>query len=86
MEKKQTALDWYIEQLDKLEYEYENKGIGILKYIDRSKEIRNQAKQMEKEQIEMAYKEGNHSEMRGGKVIFEKMEQYYNETYGGNNE
>jgi hypothetical protein len=40
-------------------------------------------KQMEKEQIEDAYKEGNHSEMRGGKVIFEKMEQYYNETYGG---
>jgi|688.fasta_scaffold90727_3 hypothetical protein len=42
-----------------------------------------QAKQIEKEQIETAYKEGNHSEMRGGKVIFEKMESYYNETYGG---
>jgi hypothetical protein len=42
-----------------------------------------QAKQMEKEQIEEAWDEGNHSEMRGGKVIFEKMEQYYNETYGG---
>jgi len=43
-------------------------------------------KQIEKEQIEEAYKEGNHSEMRGGKVIFEKMEQYYNETYGGQDE
>ena len=77
---KQTALDWYIEQLDKLEYEYENKGIGILKYIDRSKEIRNQAKQMEKEQIEEAWYDG----ISGGQCG--TPEEYYNETYGGQDE
>lgn len=45
-----------------------------------------QIKAMHKEEIKDAYKEGNHSEMRGGKVIFEKMEDYYNETFGGDNE
>lgn len=66
---KQTAVEW-------LEKAYwDNKRTLSQKHFE-------QAKQMEKEQIETAYKEGNHSEMRGGKVIFEKMEQYYNETYG----
>ena len=83
---KQTAVEWFVEQLDKLEYEYDVEGISILEFDKRKIEIENQAKQMMKEQIEMAYKEGNHSEMRGGKVIFEKMEQYYNETYGGQEE
>jgi hypothetical protein len=83
---KQTAVEWFVEQLDKLEYEYDVEGISILEFDKRKIEIENQAKQMMKEQIEMAYKEGNHSEMRGGKVIFEKMEQYYNETYGGQDE
>lgn len=41
-------------------------------------------KQIEKEQIMQSYKAGNHSETRGGNVIFEKMEQYYQQTYGGN--
>jgi len=69
MEKKQTAVEWLASYI---------KGITDLN----CDEIIEQAKQMEKEQIETAYKEGNHSEMRGGKVIFEKMEQYFNETYG----
>lgn len=68
--KKQTAVEW-------LEDRYRPKG-----YI--TAEEFNQAKEMEKQQIMDAYKSGNHTETRGGKVIFEKMEQYYNETYGGN--
>ena len=83
MEKKQTALDWYIEQLDKLEYEYENKGIGILKYIDRSKEIRNQAKQMEKEQMIDAILDNRNITSQ---VTLKDAEHYFNELYGGNNE
>ena len=67
---KQTAVEW-------LEDRYRPKG-----YI--TAEEFNQAKEMEKQQIMDAYKSGNHTETRGGKVIFEKMEQYYNETYGGN--
>jgi hypothetical protein len=71
MEKKQTAVDLLVSILNK-------EGFAPV-LTDEEIQI---ARQMEKEQIESAYKEGNHSEMRGGKVIFEKMEQYYNETYG----
>ena len=80
MEKKETAVDYLVEQLFKI-----RNNTTEVKEMN-SKSIIDQAKQMEKEQIESAYKEGNHSEMRGGKVIFEKMEQYYNETYGGQEE
>jgi hypothetical protein len=74
---KQTAVEWLFNQIKK-------EMIGIeYDYADEFNQLFEQAKEMEKEQIENAYKEGNHSEMRGGKVIFEKMEQYYNETYGG---
>ena len=71
---KHTAVEWLVEQLIP----------NAMRMFDATTcNAIEQAKQMEKEQIEIAYKEGNHSEMRGGKVIFEKMEQYYNETYGG---
>jgi hypothetical protein len=40
-----------------------------------------QAKEMEKEHICNAYKEGNHSEMRGGKFINPIADEYYNQTY-----
>jgi len=68
---KQTAVEYLVQQLIKEGFFKRLPIIAIQK-----------ASQMEKEQIQYAYKEGNHSEMRGGKVIFEKMEQYYNETYG----
>ena len=83
MEKKQTALDLYVEQSQILQDKFD---VGLISFLELCRQkviLLDQAKQMEKEQIEMAYKEGNHSEMRGGKVIFEKMESYYNETYGG---
>ena len=41
-----------------------------------------EAKQMEKGQIIETFKAGNHTEMRGGKVIGIISEQYYNETFG----
>ena len=70
MEKKQTA----VELLEKAYWD--NKGTLSQKHFD-------QAKQMEKEQIEDAHEigyinGGNHKNVNG--------EQYYNETYGGNNE
>ena len=67
----QTAVEWLIEthfgSIENCTPDFRNKI--------------NQAKEIEKQQIIDAYKEGNHSEMRGGKVIFEKMEQYYNDTF-----
>jgi len=88
MEKKQTALDWHIEKRNRLEYEYSTKSIGISEYIERKKDIEVQAKQMEKEQIEMACNQQEFEDIDGlgiCETIF-KGEQYYNETYGGQDE
>lgn len=62
--KKQTAVEWLI---DKLPHSIETQ---FKKHID-------QAKEMEKEQIENAYWEGGHDVPTHGR----QCEQYYNETY-----
>ena len=74
MEKKQSSIEWIVEKLENLIPQGNQIVIGV---------IFEQAKAMHKDEIKDAYKEGNHSEMRGGKVIFEKMEDYYNEKFGG---
>ena len=67
---KQTAVEWLIDQL--------TPSISLQqKHID---ELKNQAKEMEKEQIIDAYKFGLSDEYVIGSQT------YYNETYGGNNE
>jgi len=86
MEKKQTAVEWYANASHELIVKKNNGEITNTDFLIMHHNLFYEAQKMEKEQIEEAYKEGNHSEMRGGKVIFEKTEQYYNETYGGNNE
>jgi hypothetical protein len=86
MEKKQTTINVLKQHIQDaieksvVDNHYESGYKQCL--IDIQNKIDDGLLQMEKEQIEMAYKEGNHSEMRGGKVIFEKMEEYFNETYG----
>jgi len=77
MEKKQTAVDYLVEELFKI-----RNNTTEVKEMN-SKSIIEQAKQMEKEQIEDAHKigyinGGNHKSVNG--------EQYYNETYGGQDE
>jgi hypothetical protein len=67
--KKQTAVQYLIEQLFP-------KALGEEQYYHI--EI---AKAMERQQIIDAYVNGNHSEMRGGKVIHSISEQYYTETF-----
>jgi hypothetical protein len=69
--KQQTAVDWLIEEL--------TPTITLQqKYID---DIKKQAKEMEKEQMcKFAYKCHNHYKVYGDFNI----EQYFNETYGGN--
>jgi hypothetical protein len=72
MEKKQTAVEWFYQRI-------------LAKDI---KEVFEQAKQMEKEQIIEAHgiKESHGAE--GSRNFWQQTtgEQYYNETYGGNNE
>ena len=62
---KQTAVEWLIEQM-KLD-ELFNADYFI-----------QQAKEMEKEQITEAFKEGN---LNNGWLLKHEMEQYYNQTY-----
>jgi len=66
-----TAVEW-------LEQELIKTGLPFVK--GETIEIE-QAKEMEKQQIIDAWENGNHTEMRGGKVIKSISEQYYNETF-----
>jgi len=80
MEKKQTALDLYVEQSQILQDKFD---VGLISFLELCRQkviLLDQAKQMEKEQIEDAHEigyinGGNHKSVNG--------EQYYNETYGG---
>jgi hypothetical protein len=68
----QTAVEWLIEQmLNQMELRIENTqtGIGLFE----------QAKEMEKEQIIIAYDKGEFNQGCNGNA-----EQYYNKMYGGN--
>ena len=83
MKNKQTAVQWYFEKQTELDNSFDEQEVDILEYIERKKEIQDQAKQMEREQIEDAHEigyinGGNHKSVNG--------EQYYNETYGGQDE
>jgi len=81
LNKKQTAVQWFIEQLEEKGVAYENVSfrkiqisIDVSDYLD----LKRQAKQMEKEQIKDAVQSCN---FIGGATDIEA-EDYYNETYG----
>lgn len=78
---KQTALDWYFEKNTELDNSFDEQEIDILEYVERKKEIQDQAKQMEKEQTISAVKYGC-SDWGSAKDA----EHYFNETYGGQDE
>jgi hypothetical protein len=71
---KQTAVEWLVEQLFKT-----NNNTNDVKKID-SKSIIDQAKEMEKQQIIDAWKDGAYG---GGQftTTFDNEKQYYNETF-----
>jgi hypothetical protein len=75
---KQTATEWFFEQLTKVDYNCINKTFlqnnnSLAGY--RLRELFEQAKAMEKQQIIDACNYGDFEELG---------EKYYNETYGGN--
>jgi hypothetical protein len=69
MENKQTAVEWFIEQL-------KNQGVQYIRMSE-------QAKVMEKQQIIDAANFDSKSRAENG---YAKGKQYYEQTYGGNNE
>jgi hypothetical protein len=68
--KKQTALQWFFSELERMQYFIGNDMLEALK----------QAKAMEKEQIKEGY---IMALLDGDAMIRRDAEDYYNETYGG---
>jgi hypothetical protein len=89
MEKKQTAVEWFIENDSQLTIDFIQGKITQLEFAAKKAVLKFQALQIEKEQIEDAWLNGMKSEMIapfGLNRYRPEAEEYYNETYGGNNE
>jgi len=83
--KQQTAVEWGIEKLASLTFDYMEGFISKREYDQLSKGVIRQAKEMEKERIETAYNKGTvHGIDYPESTLPLTGEQYYNETYGGN--
>jgi hypothetical protein len=82
---KQTAVELLIEQIkskaDSLPYNTKENRIAKGIYVD-CLMMAKQAKEMEKEKIKKVWDDGVISATYGKPITFE---QYYNDTYGGNN-
>jgi hypothetical protein len=74
--KQQTAVEWLAEQMEILHYDYWAEHISKDEKNQRLKQLKEKAKEMEKQQIKSAYFQGWGSEMKTS-------EQYYEQTYGG---
>jgi len=83
MEKKQTALDLYVEQSQILQDKFDVGLISFLELCHQKVILLDQAKQMEKEQIEMACNQQEFEDIDGLGICetISKGQQYYNETY-----
>ena len=76
--KQQTAVEWSVEKLASLTFDYMAGFISKREYDQLSKGVIRQAKEMEKEQHRVTAQDfyyGSHS--------FKNFEQYYDEIYGG---
>jgi hypothetical protein len=78
--KQQTAVEWGIEKLASLTFDYMAGFISKREYDQLSKGVIRQAKEMEKERIENAFNSGYNN---GGLDTCLTPKQYYKQTYGG---
>ncbi len=84
MEKKQSSIEWLEEQIKDIFYVAEASEMN-----KKFKSVYEQAKAMHKEEIEDAWLNGTRGQMIapfGINRYKPEAEQYYNETFGGNNE
>ena len=80
--KQSSSIEWYAKQIDILHYDYFNEHISKDEKNQRLKQLLEQAKAMHKDEIEEAYWEGGIDIPSND----QHCQQYYNETFGGNNE
>ena len=86
----QTAVEWFHKETWKLKIKLEEKEVSVGEYAVIYGELYEQAKQMEREQKEECWNVAHQAGRFEGKGIAEEnwqtFEQYYNETYGKQNE
>ena len=80
--KKQTAVDWYENRLIELDIDFG----GHKNYWIERKKIRDQAKQMEKEQMKEAALDNVTTNEKLRKIFEIQFEDFFKETYGGQDE
>ena len=80
---KQTALNWYRLESQKLMIKAIRKEISNEEWRLLENKLGEEAKEMEQEQIIETWKRGNLPTSLGRVLT---AEEYYNETYGGNND
>jgi hypothetical protein len=85
--KQQTAIEWFIEQLEEKGNAYEEnqvvRTINICIDVSDYMELKVQAKEMEKDEIINAFCNGDNTDCTSEQNIEEFAEQYYEQTYGG---
>ena len=77
---KQSSVEWYANEENKLFTSYQKGLMSTAKYILFKYKLREQAKAMHKEEMEQTYFDGWHRNIGNRDEDFE---QYYNETFGG---
>ncbi len=82
MKNKQTAVEWYANASHELIVKKTKGEINHVELLTMHHNLIQEAKQMEKEQIVNAYWDGG----QDVPMISKQCEQYYNETYGGQDE
>ena len=82
--KQQTAVEWYIEKLLDLDYEYAKGLINLGVWSERKKSLIEQAKAMHKEEIIEAFDQGVIAEVthQVSGAPETSGQEYFNQTYG----
>ena len=85
---KQSSIQWIVGKLGDLESMFNLGIVDNIQYYEEKTKLLDQAKAMHKEEIEQAFYEGNHNSVDYFNMedfSIKDYEQYYNETFGGNN-
>jgi hypothetical protein len=83
--KKQTAVEWQFEQLFNSFEKFNNGEYTFDEFLSSNLRIREQAKEMEKEQMINFAVDFTYGTKRVGAGLKKYFIELYNETYGGNN-
>jgi hypothetical protein len=74
-----TAVEWLFDNLNKCFDKLDNGEYAYIDFVNASKEVREQAKKMEKQQIIDSHIQGHNAPSSTIKI--HDAEQYYNETF-----